>query len=209
MQTADSNEVIDALFDSEEGPAFEELVNISQWDISTKVTVVNKETLLSLLVYEELVSKHEKQLKAMREGLKHIGIYKYIKEKKDLFQSTFIGTDTDITSDILMKITDFDSSAPITTNQHDALDWFRKFISESDTACCKMLLKFCTGFTRIPVLAPLEISVDFMNEEEGIYPKSAVCAKAVRLPVVHKNSEDFVAAVKKGLEMESEGFYDY
>ena len=209
LQLAESDEEIDALFDSEEGPAFEELVNGSQWDISTKVSKINRETLLSMLVYEELVTKREKQLKAMREGLRFTGIYNYIKENQDFFRSTFIGTDTPITSAMLMAKIDFDTCVPVTEMQHSILDWFRKFILDSDVTYCKMFLKFCTGFTKIPVLTPLEISIDFMSDEEGIYPKSAVCSKVIRLPTVHKSIDDFISAIKKGLEMECEGFYDY
>ena len=65
-----SDDEINQLFDeSAEGPAYEQVVNSSQWPIDTKYTMSNLEALKSLLVWEELFEKKERQIKAIREGL--------------------------------------------------------------------------------------------------------------------------------------------
>ena len=71
-ENASSNKELESMFDCEEGPAFEQILNLSQWDIHNTVTMENRNLLISMLVFEELVGKREKEIKALREGLKTV-----------------------------------------------------------------------------------------------------------------------------------------
>ena len=57
-----TNEKLDSLFSSEEGSAFEQIVNLFLWDIHTKISMKNKTLLMSVLVYDELKTKRYRQI---------------------------------------------------------------------------------------------------------------------------------------------------
>lgn len=79
LEQVKSDEEINKIFDSSaDGPAYEQLVNSSQWPVDSSITLKNVETLKAMLVREELFDKRERQLKAIREGLQHVGILTYI-----------------------------------------------------------------------------------------------------------------------------------
>ena len=64
VDDANTNEELDSLFRSDEGSAFEQIVNLSPWDMHTPISIENKTLLMSMLVYEELITKGTDQLKA-------------------------------------------------------------------------------------------------------------------------------------------------
>ena len=100
-----SDDEINQLFDeSAEGPAYEQVVNSSQWPIDTKYTMSNLEALKSLLVWEELFEKRERQLKAIREGLEFIGLLPFICLYPDLTSAFFIDKEIPLTSEIMNTV---------------------------------------------------------------------------------------------------------
>ena len=55
LDSCSSNKMISDLFDSADGPAFEQIVGLSDWDQNEEITIKNKEILIHMLVFEELV----------------------------------------------------------------------------------------------------------------------------------------------------------
>ena len=74
LYNCNNEQSIKELFDSADGPAFEQLVSSADWDPNEPITVENKEILINLLLYEETIVRRGKKLEAMREGLKVMGL---------------------------------------------------------------------------------------------------------------------------------------
>ena len=87
---ANTNEELDPLFRSEEGSAFEQIVNLSPWDMHTPISTENKTLLMSMLVYEELITKRDRQIKGLWEGLKELQMYRIVKSNTEMFRSYFV-----------------------------------------------------------------------------------------------------------------------
>ena len=64
VDNANTNEELDSLFRSEEDSTFEQIVNLSLWDMDTSISIETKAFLTSLLLYEELITKRRDKLKA-------------------------------------------------------------------------------------------------------------------------------------------------
>ena len=116
-----SDQEINEVFNMEEGPAFDQLVNSSQWDATLSVTMYNRETLLSMLIFEELVIKRERQLKAIQEGLKYLNLLEIVKRNFELFKSSFVSEEKSLTSNDL----EFKYSEASTEKEQNALSWFK------------------------------------------------------------------------------------
>ena len=57
---------LDSLFRSEEVSTFEQIVNLSLWDMHTSISIENNVFLMSMLLYEELITKRRDKLKACK-----------------------------------------------------------------------------------------------------------------------------------------------
>ena len=192
------------VFIMEEGPAFEQLVNSSQWDASLSVTMNNRETLLSMLIFEELVLKRERQLKAIREGLKYLNLLEIVKRNYMLFKSSFVSEEKPLTANDL----DFEYSEASSEKERNALSWFKNMVENMNSKHLEMLLKFSTSYNNIPKFQSLKICVTYMQENEGIYPKSSACSETIRLPTMHNSKEEFEFHIISALELECEGFFE-
>ena len=53
------------------------------------------------------------------------------------------------------------------------------------------------------------MSVDFLNPDDGPFPKVAACTRKLRKPVVYENYTKFKEGMMKALEVECQGFADY
>ena len=201
------NEIIE-IFNSEEGPAYEQIVNSSQWDITVSVSTKNRNQLLQMLIYDEVVVKREKQIKAIREGLNIGKLFAFVKSNSDEFFNAFVSTETSVTSAALSTIILFEMENISTTNLR-VLNQFKRFLSSCRDSTARLLLKFATGFDKIPIFSPLKISIDFMEPSEGIFIKSQACVSTIRLPTVETSDEDFDKNILKALDFECEGFHDY
>ena len=62
------------LFNSPDGPAFEQLVSSTNWYPNEPITVGNKEMLINILFCEENIVRRGKKVETMRQGLKVMGL---------------------------------------------------------------------------------------------------------------------------------------
>ena len=56
----------------------------------TPISTENKTLLMSMLVYEELATKRDRQIKGLREGLKELQMYRIVKSNTEMFRSYFV-----------------------------------------------------------------------------------------------------------------------
>ena len=61
----------------------------------------------------------------------------------------------------------------------------------------------------VPLTEDIEINAEFLKPDEGPFPKTAVCAKKISLPVIHETYDKFKNNMLKAFELECEGFADY
>ena len=85
-----SDDDSNALLDSAESPAYEQIINSSQWPINTKINMVSIETLKAMIIWEEFVLRREKQINALKEGLDLIGLYTDIRSYPDFMMEYFV-----------------------------------------------------------------------------------------------------------------------
>ena len=208
LDSAKDNEEINSLFNSEEGPAYEQILNNSQWEITKEPTTKNREALLQLLIHEELIGKRERQLKSLREGLKIMKLYDTIKCSKLKFYDTFVSVQYIITAQSLLDIMVFDIK-DFCVKKLSILSQFKNFVSNCSNSTACLLLKFITSYDKFPTMTQLEIWIDFMEPGEGIFIKAAACITTIRLPTAEVAEGEFEANILKALEFESEGFHDY
>eukprot|EP00794_Sanderia_malayensis_P013231 gene13231-14589_t len=103
------DEDIDEIFDKRaEGPAFEQIVNSTQWPLDSRITTKNLETFKSMIVWEELVQKREKQLKAIQEGLYFVGLQKYMELYYSQLYEYFVCSKIEISPDKICSIVDWE-----------------------------------------------------------------------------------------------------
>ena len=77
LNECDTEKSINDLFDTGDGPAFEQIINSSDWDADEPVTSSNKAILENMLLYEETVVRRGKKVEAIREGLKAMSFTRY------------------------------------------------------------------------------------------------------------------------------------
>ena len=87
MNECETEKFIHDLFDTADGPAFEQIINSSDWDLDEPVTSSNKAILINMLLYEETVVRRGKKVEAIREGLKAMSFTRYF--CKDATKSFF------------------------------------------------------------------------------------------------------------------------
>lgn len=62
------------------------------------------------------------------------------------------------------------------------------------------ILIFATGADRVPPLGfPVKPKISFLHGDQSIYPKANTCGLELKLPVVHKNYEEFTEALSFGI----------
>ena len=130
---------------------------------------------MSMLVYEELRTKRDRQIKGLREGLKELEIYDIVKVTLKCSEPILY-----IRS---VKFRPSNLSVPVEIEEtkwkvHDnILIWLEQFISESSDKVAQMFLNFCTSFGVVPLTWVIEINVEFLKPDEGPFPKTAACTK--------------------------------
>ena len=68
LSECNTNSDISHLFQSADGPAFEQIVGLSDWDQNEDITCDNKSILIDMLIYEEIIVRRGKKIKSIREG---------------------------------------------------------------------------------------------------------------------------------------------
>ena len=158
LTSVQSDSDIDNLFDSTEGQAYEQVVNSSQWPIDTKICLANVEALKSMVIWEELVVKREKQISAIREGLAYTELLPLIKKYSLLLSEYFIGSGISLNYERFKNIIQWNT---VTSTEYQyVLDFFNQYIEESGSEELAALLKFSTGYSIVTTLNDIKISLE-------------------------------------------------
>ena len=64
----------------------------------TPISIENKTLLMSMLVYEELITKRDRQIKGLREGLKELEMYDIVKSNTEMFRIYFVYSKCEISA---------------------------------------------------------------------------------------------------------------
>ena len=173
----------------------------------TPISMENKTLLMSMLVYEELITKRNRKIKGLREGLKELEMDDIIKSNNETFRTYFVYSKCEISAEQLISLIDIEEAKG---KGHDNIViWLEQFISESSDKVAQMFLKFCTSFSMVPLTEDIELNVEFLKPDEGSFPKTDAWTKKIRLPVVHETYDNFENNMLQGFELEYEGFTDY
>ncbi len=162
LQQCETKEAISELFDTSNGPAFEQIISSSDWDPQENVTVGNKNILMDMLLHEEAINRRGRKVVAMCEGLHFMQFGKCL----DLAVSKllFLGI-----RDII-EFYDVDSDKKLSVRA-----WFERFVQNASQEELVNILKFATGFEHFPFFEGKTISVQFLEEGGGC------CQKQVRV----------------------------
>ncbi|XP_033124119.1 uncharacterized protein LOC117122592 [Anneissia japonica] len=201
LNACKSTEAIDKLIDdSAEGPAYEQLVNSSQWPVDTKIEYKNVEVLKNMLIWEEVVSKREKQLQAIKDGLAFAGLLPLMEMcDTEMCSSILLFEDVKMTKDLMMDIVQWDSLANIKEKE-----WLKELISELSCKDLSHMLKFCTSYSKYDHLSKPMI---YLEQKEGkVLPESSVCTTTLFLPVGYTTKEKFKECMEMALQNGHEGF---
>ena len=170
VDDANTNEELDSLFSSEQGSTFEQIVNLSPWDMHTPISMENKTLLMSMVVYEELITKRNRKIKVLREGLTELEMDDIVKSNTETFRTYFVYSKCEISAEQLISLIDIEEAKG---KGHDnILIWLEQFISESSDKVAQMFLKFCTSFSMVPLTEDIKINVEFLKPDEGSFPKN-------------------------------------
>lgn len=79
MKQCDTEERINYLFDGVDGPAFDQVINSSDWDSNEHITMKNKDISVNMLLYEETIGRRREKVGAIRKGSNVMSIAKYFR----------------------------------------------------------------------------------------------------------------------------------
>ena len=95
----------------------------------TPISIENKSSLMSMLVYEELITKMDKQIKGLREGLKDLEMYDIVKSSTEMFPTYFVYSKREISAEQLISLVENEEAKG---KGHDSiLIWLEQFTSAS------------------------------------------------------------------------------
>ena len=195
---------INELFDATEGPANEQIVNSTQWPVTTKLQMSNVETLKSMILWEELVVKQEKQINAFKQGLDYVGLLPSIQSNPDLLMEYFVpNSESELNPIRMIELIQWDNGNE--QPEHDVYGFLRRFINESDTPQLEALLKFATSHSMVTSLADINIKLELLDPEKVLLEAQA-CFSKLFLPIAHESYDEFKIFVNKSLDFGSEGY---
>ena len=157
------------------------------------------------------------QIMAFREGLNILRFLEMIKEHPDLCRELFVWRKSPLTvdyflSNMLSKASQHSLVDPVKKQAHT---WFLNYIrqigderySDFPEGRLPVLLKFTTGFSRVPRLLPFRIDIKYLADDENkTMPEAAACVGLMSLPTVHSTDSEFYKNIDKALDYGSEGF---
>lgn len=79
LKQCDTEERINYLFDGAYGPAFDQIINSSDWDSNEHITMKNKDISVNMLLYEETIGRRREKVGAIRKGSNVMSIAKYFR----------------------------------------------------------------------------------------------------------------------------------
>ncbi len=165
----------------------------------------NLEALRSILVWEELVGKRERQLKAIREGLAYVGFLDYIEKYPQQLSELFITNNVEIASPAISSIIVWEDEDCFDDREQQVLAWFKEFLVSCLKERLEKLLQFTTSFVSINKVNKPKISLSFTTEEK-ILPEAIACAKTLRLPLGNNSQEEFARSMITDLDFACEGY---
>ena len=204
LRRCDSNDEINELFASADGPAFEQIISTSDWEPSQSISVDNKNILIDMLLYEETVVRCGRKISAIREGLQFLGFDKHLTH--DATKSMFLGSRKSIQSDEFLRLFEF-GTCNDEPGKVQCRDWFNEYIKQAKQNTLVSLLRFSTGFEDTASFGDKLVFVEFLADEK--LPKASACSTTLRLPMATVNKEEFFFMMDKALEFESVGFGDF
>ena len=111
----------------------------------------------------------------MREGLKTLQLYDQIKEHRKFFKIYFVYLEHQLCGYDLINLTELEE---LKGKGHDNIsEWLAQFLSELTEKEAQMYLKFCTSYSNIPLTEDINISVGFLNPDDGPFPKLVACTR--------------------------------
>ena len=125
------------------------------------ILIENKTLLISVLVYEELITKRDRQIKGVGEGLKELEMYDIVKSNTEMFPTYFLYSKCEISAEQLISLVEIEEAKG--EGHGNIIIWLEQFISESSVA--HMLPKFCTSFSVVPLTEDIEINVEFLKPD--------------------------------------------
>ncbi len=123
MDRAESDEDIDLLLDILENMA---VINASGWPPTKLIGMTNKSSLLQGLIFDELITKRQSQITAIRKGLASLGILRLCRTYPHLMKELFVYSFRPFGAAELMALI----APPDTTTEQSrqAWEWFKQYV---------------------------------------------------------------------------------
>ncbi len=204
LKSCESNDAINELFSTADGPAFEQIISSSDWDPNETVTMDNKDVLVNLLLHEETITRRGGKVRAMREGIIFMGFQRFLGFQAA--RNLFLGTKRYLDNEEFLSLFEWDESE-IDPKRVECMAWLKNFVRNADQTKLRDLLKFCTGFEDVSSFCDKSIYIEFLTEEK--LPKASVCTTTLHVPTGSSSEEEFVLMMTKALEFESVGFAEF
>lgn len=196
---------IQALFSSADGPAYEQIVALSDWNNDVEVTVNNRNILIDIIIQDELVVRRGKKIHAFKEGLAtmHFNVYLYIPVVREIFT----GVKQNVTLDVVLNICEWKNVNSLSPAESLAQQWFKDYLSQCTENKLVMFLKFATGFENTLSFNGRKISIGYIDEN---LPHASACSFSFMLPLCNGDDKvKFHRMIDIALNYESVCFGDY
>ena len=129
LKCCESNDAINDLFSSADGPAFEQIISSSDWDPNEAVTMDNKDVLVNLLLHEKTIARRGGKIRAMREGMTFMEFQEFLS-----FQaagSLFLGNQRYLDSEELLNHFEWKESET-DPKRVECMAWLKNFVRNAD-----------------------------------------------------------------------------
>ena len=125
-----------------------QILNSSTWDPTVKITIENKDLLISKLIFDELFLKRISQLKSICEEFELFGLLSYIWKYPISCRKIFAADLDPLTAQNILDILVMENEETFEKKQSQF--FFLQYVKEADSTKLSDILQFVTGFTRIP-----------------------------------------------------------
>ena len=156
---------------------------------------------MSMLIWDELGSRREKQLKAVMEGLRVIELLPFVERYGDSMYPIFVSKPQKLDAARMKSLISWESL----DENDEQKQWLQELIENCDTDHLVMLLKFSTGLSMLGPINQPEIVLSVTSPEK-LLPEAIVCARTLCIPVGNKTKEEFFSRMNTALECGYEGY---
>ena len=151
----------------------------------------NVETLKSMLVWEELIARREKQIKSVREGLDFVGFLPFLQMHPAMISPYFEMKILEVSGSLMMSIISWEG----VLDYKEEIDWLKEYLKESDSNHLVMLLKFATGLGSVNAINMPTIQLGYTTEDK-ILPESVACANTFLVPLGNSTKDEFIEVLQ-------------